>query len=166
MLNELDEIFDMKLLAVTQKAANPANQANVPTDSENLFANHLLMPANVTSLPSRNQSYISNVSNTLASDKSIQVEDISRFSDITSANAFVNQKLSDFHARTINSSNLNELYSVLKDFNRHNWILIERRDMSNGYTPVAKRLIEKERADKYRSLENLAVLCWRRRRDE
>jgi hypothetical protein len=70
--------------------------------------------------------------------------------------------LADFQARAVNSSTLDELYLVLGDFNKQSWTLLERRDMNSSYTPVARSLAESAGVDMYRTLEDLAVLCWRK----
>ncbi len=77
--------------------------------------------------------------------------------------ADVNQKLVNFQSRAKKSSTLGELYLVLEDFAVHDWKLLERASMSSEYTPTALKLIGRENANKYKTLEDLAMVCWRKR---
>ena len=55
---------------------------------------------------------------------------------------------------------LDELENILKEFSAGKRTLLDKRDMSNTYTPVALKLIDSERAQKWQVLEQLASLCW------
>src|ERR1700721_990896 len=153
MLNKLEKIFDMSVLIPAQQPDKSANPANVSIGTENLLANDLLMPANVIGWPSRNQNYISNVSNTLANGKGTHTLSVSK---ISSASNIVSQQLLDFQGKAKNAASLNELTNIVQNFCQHDWAILERASMSDSYTQTAIRLIENEGADKYRTLEDLA----------
>jgi hypothetical protein len=68
--------------------------------------------------------------------------------------------LSCFQDEVRSCLSLAELETCVLSFSAHQWTIIERADMSSSYTPTACRLIEHEAADKWRTLEQLASLCW------
>lgn len=67
-------------------------------------------------------------------------------------------RLADFQSKAENSNSLAELFAVLKDFGQYKWHICERSDMSTAYTPIALKLIQHEKVDKWKTLEELAYL--------
>jgi len=63
--------------------------------------------------------------------------------------------------RLKSATTLDALEKLLKEFSAGEWTLIDKRDVSEAYTPVAIKLIDAEQANKWQTLENLASLCWR-----
>ena len=70
--------------------------------------------------------------------------------------------LNDFLSRAQFAASLAALTKLLEEFSCHHWALTERAAMSTVCTPIALRLIEREGADKWRTLEGLAEICWRK----
>ncbi len=62
--------------------------------------------------------------------------------------------------RTKSATTLADLKKVLEEFATGEWKLLDRRDLSEAYTPVALRLISSDGANKWQTLEHLAPLCW------
>jgi hypothetical protein len=66
----------------------------------------------------------------------------------------------DLQDRATRCASLGELFAVLNEFSKHQWSIQQQADMSAAYTPIALRLIEVTQADKWKTLEHLACLCW------
>jgi hypothetical protein len=73
----------------------------------------------------------------------------------------IQSSLTNWLTRTKSATTLDALETILQEFAAGKWTLLDKRDMSNIYTPAALRLIETEQANKWQILENLASLCWR-----
>jgi len=69
-------------------------------------------------------------------------------------------KLNPWLTRIQSATTLDALEKLLKEFSVGEWTLIDKRDLSDAYTPVALKLIDSEQANKWQILENLVSLCW------
>ena len=72
-----------------------------------------------------------------------------------------NPKLTPWLTRATECNTLSELENMLKEFCQGTWTILDRAALSNAYTLVALKLIERENASKAIMLEHLASLVWK-----